>query len=635
MLALVLSGCAKTEEPVPVLPSEDTVSAVAKTLVTALETGDLSGVTWTGDLTAIQHEYEIVTKGLEGLLPSVQPGKASSNAGNADAYLALKQTYSMGGQDWQFDSKAKLVPVGEAASDWAVEWAPSIVHPRLDGYSRLSAIYSNADRGRIMDSAGEALVWNRPVFNVGIDKTKADQSQWDSSARSLAAALGIDADSYAAKVANGGPQQFVVAMTVREGQVPPAIDSIPGGFAQAGQRSLGPSATFAVGLLGTATEATAEDIEKSDGVIKQGMVVGRSGLQSRYDEQLRGTRGAAISLAPRSTEDYTEPAEGVRVTATPIEQRVSLFNFEPVTGVDIKTTLNSGLQEKAESVLSDQGGVAALVALDVRTGAVLAAADSAAANGYSYATLGQYPPGSTFKLSTALALLRSGLTMDSIVSCPQYVRVGNTDFGNVPGYTHTGDIPLREAVAYSCNTAMAGSSQSLAADALPNAAASLGLGVKWDRGFDAFYGSVPASENVTTRAADAFGQGEVLASPMAMAGEIASVANGKTTVPYLLSQPVEGAPAQTPDPSTTALTESETAALQDAAQAVVKVGTGRVLQGLVTGAKSGSAEFVRDGQTLVHAWMIAYTGDYAIAAFVDVGESGSGTAAPLIKAFLS
>jgi cell division protein FtsI/penicillin-binding protein 2 len=70
-------------------------------------------------------------------------------------------------------------------------------------------------------------------------------------------------------------------------------------------------------------------------------------------------------------------------------------------------------------------------------------------------------------------------------------------------------------------------------------------------------------------------------------------------------------------------------------KAVVTLGSGQVLKGLVTGAKSGTAEFTQDGQTLTHAWFIAYNDQYAIAAYVDDGVGGTVTAAPLIKAFLS
>ena len=51
-------------------------------------------------------------------------------------------------------------------------------------------------------------------------------------------------------------------------------------------------------------------------------------------------------------------------------------------------------------------------------------------------------------------------------------------------------------------------------------------------------------------------------------------------------------------------------------------------------AKTGTAEFERNGKLLTHAWMIAAQGDLAVAVFVEEGASGSGTAGPLLEGFL-
>ena len=51
-------------------------------------------------------------------------------------------------------------------------------------------------------------------------------------------------------------------------------------------------------------------------------------------------------------------------------------------------------------------------------------------------------------------------------------------------------------------------------------------------------------------------------------------------------------------------------------------------------AKTGTAEFDRGGKRLTHAWMIAGQGDLAVCAFVDVGQTGAGTAGPLLEQFL-
>ena len=83
------------------------------------------------------------------------------------------------------------------------------------------------------------------------------------------------------------------------------------------------------------------------------------------------------------------------------------------------------------------------------------------------------------------------------------------------------------------------------------------------------------------------------------------------------------------------MTAHEAAELRDLMEAVVTEGSGTILRGLpgVVGAKTGTAEYGSSGKT--HAWMVAFHGDLAVAVFVDTGESGSGTAGPLLLRFLS
>lgn len=72
-------------------------------------------------------------------------------------------------------------------------------------------------------------------------------------------------------------------------------------------------------------------------------------------------------------------------------------------------------------------------------------------------------------------------------------------------------------------------------------------------------------------------------------------------------------------------------------RAVVVSGSGRGLAdipGPPVIAKTGTAEFDREGKRLTHAWMVAAQGDLAVAVFVDVGDSGSRTAGPILEEFL-
>jgi cell division protein FtsI/penicillin-binding protein 2 len=118
---------------------------------------------------------------------------------------------------------------------------------------------------------------------------------------------------------------------------------------------------------------------------------------------------------------------------------------------------------------------------------------------------------------------------------------------------------------------------------------------------------------------------------MTMATVIASVQEGKVVVPRLL-EPVEvTAPDHTP------MTPPQAKALRGMLRGVVTSGSGRALAdvpGPEVIAKTGTAEFQGDDAIETHAWMIAAQGDLAVAVFVEVGQSGSSTAGPILEAFL-
>jgi cell division protein FtsI/penicillin-binding protein 2 len=123
----------------------------------------------------------------------------------------------------------------------------------------------------------------------------------------------------------------------------------------------------------------------------------------------------------------------------------------------------------------------------------------------------------------------------------------------------------------------------------------------------------------------------VLASPMAMAAVAGSVAAGQTVVPRLLAASDVSASPATP------LTPDEAEQLRQLMAGVVARGSGAFLADLPGApvlAKTGTAEFGDEDPPKTHAWMIASQGDLAVAVFVDVGESGSQTAGPILEEFL-
>jgi cell division protein FtsI/penicillin-binding protein 2 len=128
------------------------------------------------------------------------------------------------------------------------------------------------------------------------------------------------------------------------------------------------------------------------------------------------------------------------------------------------------------------------------------------------------------------------------------------------------------------------------------------------------------------------GQGKVLVSPLDMATVVASVVRGSAVRPKLLDDNPAAAKFPTPDKP---LQPAEAQALQALMAAVVSEGSGAILADVgVTAAKTGTAEFGTATPPQTHAWMVAARGDLAVAVYVEVGESGSKTAGPLLKSFL-
>lgn len=632
-------------------PHRPTPDAEAAALASALAGGDFTQVALVAGApapAALATARSAAFSGLGTAIPQVSVASVAVDPKDGTtATVGLHWVWDLGAaRPWTYDVTAPLQLVdGDGGQVWRARWATSLLAPDLADGELLSTQRVAAERGAVLAGNGDPIVVPRPVWHIGIDKTHVDAAGQDAAARALAAALGIDPAGYAATVAAAGPKAFVEAITVRQGD--PAYDvarlrQIAGVNAVAGQLPLAPTRLFARPILGQVGPATKEIVDGSLGAIVAGDMTGLSGLERQYDAQLRGTPGLTVIG-----------------TAGPVTRQ--LFHIDPVAGVPLQTSLDIALQTVAEQILAPVAGNAALVAIRPSTGEVLVAASGPHGDGLSTATVGQYAPGSTFKVAGALALLRAGLTPDSTVPCPPTVTVDGYPFSNVPGYptAHLGTITLRTAFAHSCNTAFVGQAGTVSQDALLAAARSLGLEPAPALGFPAFLGTVPTDSTGTDHAASMIGQGRILASPLGMATVAASVAAGHTVTPVLVrpapaATPTgSAAPAGSPVPAaastpassasepavpTQPLTKAEADTLRSLMRTVVTDGTATLLKGVPAPdveAKTGTAQFQTAQGLANHAWLIAIHGDLAVAAFVETGDFGATTAGPLVDAFLA
>lgn len=363
------------------------------------------------------------------------------------------------------------------------------------------------------------------------------------------------------------------------------------------------SADLAGNVLGTVGAAP-----QPKGLLLTGDPTGVSGLERVLDDQLVGTPGGAVVLADE---------------AGAVLRELQAFPASP--GKDVRTTLDLDLQAAADAALAGAPSRAALVAIDAATGEVRALANRPV-DGLP-ATFAGYAPGSVFKIVTATAALRNGVTADTPVDCPDTFTVGGRTFRNDEGLAPLGQIPFSRAFAVSCNTAFLGVAGRLPSGALQDAAALYGFGRTDLLPIRAEGGTVPPPASPVEAAADAIGQGRVQASPLLVASMSAAVADGTWRQPRLLAG----------DGATTPLPAGVAEALRPLMRGVVTSGTGRAadLPGTPVQGKTGTAEYGTANPPLTHAWFTGFRGSLAFAVFVETGSSGGGAAAPIARRFLA
>ncbi|WP_019482187.1 MULTISPECIES: penicillin-binding transpeptidase domain-containing protein [unclassified Arthrobacter] len=623
-LALGLTAC--TDD-------RPTANDAAAAFAEGLSTLDVAGSAFTtGSVETVNADLAAITAALDPLTPSVSVGEVeSASEDQATAQLNHVWDVDESDEDWTYSTTVELSRTDDV---WQVVWDPAVAVEGLAAGEVLATSSVPAARGDILGADGQVLVTDRPVLRIGLDKTQLEEEQLAGSAQDLAGLVGVDPAAFTSQVEGAGPEAFVEAIVLRDDAsrtiTDDELDAVPGVLALPDELALAPTRTFARELLGSVGQASAELIEQSGAELEAGDVTGLSGLQLQHNDQLAGTPGLTITAAP------AEPADGVE--ARP------LFEKDPVAGEPLNITVDQSLQALAEEVLEEEPSASAIVAVRPSTGEILTVANGPGSAGLQTALLGQYAPGSTFKVATSLALLREGFTPESSTQCTEELVVDGRSFNNASTYpaAFLGDIPLLQTFAQSCNTGFIATRDVVSQEKLAAAAADLGVGVEASIGIPAFFGSVPETAEGTAHAASMIGQGEVLVSPLALAVMTASVGAGERVTPTLLADDPAGnvtgadsspSPAGTPG----ALTVEEAGTLQTLMAAVVAEGGATVLAdvpGDPVLAKTGTAEFGNEDPPRTHAWIVALQGDLAVAVFVEEGDLGSTSGGPLMAAFL-
>ncbi|WP_338146617.1 penicillin-binding transpeptidase domain-containing protein [Streptomyces boncukensis] len=376
----------------------------------------------------------------------------------------------------------------------------------------------------------------------------------------------------------------------------------------------------------TTTGSRAKILDKDGGELEAASLVGSvdsasgkgtSGLQARYDKRLSGGKG------PRKAVAVTDRTTGKAVKALSAVRRAK--------GRPVRTTIDPRVQRAAAEALSGVKKNAALVAVDPRNGRILAAANRP--GGMNRALQGRYPPGSTFKVVTAAALLDTGLSPSDPAPCPKFARVNGQRFENQDQFTLPKGTVFKESFAESCNTFFVGARSRLGDSALRKTAQTFGIGGEWDVGAATYDGAVPDNTSDNDKAAATIGQGRVQASPLVMASLAATVKNGSFQQPVLVPDSVRKKHRAPRKPAGNVVRD-----LRGMMRAVVTSGSGHALKGLpgTPHAKTGTAEFGDDNPPNTHAWMIGYQGgdNLAWAVLLEDGGSGGSDAGPVAARFL-
>ena len=428
----------------------------------------------------------------------------------------------------------------------------------------------------------------------------------------------------------------------------------------------GSAASHTLGYVGATEDVELEDFPGEDlRTFKMKGTMGREGVEKKFDAVLQGEAGGAIFRV--------DPA-GNRINP-PIQQ---VF---PKQGKKLTLSLDIDLQIAAEKRMGESGMAGAAVALEVATGEVLVLASKPDYNlsafaprlsnetaadittrgaWYKRALQGAYPPGSSFKILTTIAGLRSGyITPASVMNCTGQFVLGRP-FKCHDGHVH-GEIGLTRAIEKSCNVFFYKYGYDMGADVMAIEARRFHLDrpTEIDLLDETRRMVIPDPDWKRKNLQQgwvggdtvqmAIGQSAILVTPLQMACFAASVARNEVwTQPTILHDP--NRPRQQTEPI--GLTAPQRETLLRAMEQVTLTGTARILSedrllpkipGLRIGGKTGTAQKQSEKGIINFAWFIGFAPienpQIAIAVAIEGDTPGEETggglyAAPVAHAIL-
>ena len=564
---------------------------------------------------------------------------------------------------------------------WFLQIHKGAYYKKLSENNRIRTQSLAAPRGNIIDRKGRMLITSRPSYNILW--TKEDAPDPDEVLKHVSRILdtdisvllnrirqSVDRPRYMpVRLADDIGWSNLVRIENRRFELPGiSIESVP-----TRQYLYGDLASHLVGYLG---EINSSELEAhADEGYQPGDVFGKMGIEKLYEKYLHGEKGYR----------YLE------VDVRGFEQK-ELESQESLAGSDLVLTIDVDLQQAAEDALADKAG--SVVAMEVNTGRVLAMASAPGLtlsdfiggisqeawdkliNNHRHPLLnksiqGQYPPGSTYKIVTAMAGLMEGvITEDTVLYCNGSLKFGNRSYGCWKRSGH-GAVDLHRALTESCDVFFYIVGQRLGVDRLAHYAKSFGLGEK--TGIQLEHeksGLVPTSDWKLRRYQEpwqegetlsvAIGQGFNLVTPLQACRMIAATANGGILYqPQYIERIVkaDGTATKQFEPIVDGRVDGDPKyfkLIQDGLIGVVNEKHGTAgqakLDGITVAGKTGTAQVIHlrklpsdtEGEMPYkyrdHAWFVCYAPaeapEIAVAVLVEHGGHGGSAAAPIAKKVL-
>lgn len=370
-----------------------------------------------------------------------------------------------------------------------------------------------------------------------------------------------------------------------------------------------------------------------------------------------------------------------RLFAGPVDR---LTGVKP-RGGDVITTIDPKAQKAAYKGLTDLKAKGAVVALDPRTGRILAMASTpsydpsvfagiSGREGEEFKRLDQdrdkplsnratretYPPGSTFKILTAAAALEHGAVADinapSGAPAPYRLPLSSTEIGNVVPNSQCDKVSMKTGMQWSCNNVFLDAALRTGKDRMRETAEKFGFNKEQFTPVRTVASGYPAELDKPQTALTGMGQGSVTSTPLQMAMVTAGLANNGTVMkPYMVEElrgPDLSVLERTqPEVLNRAVSETTAKKVQEMMEYTVSDGSGSKVKisGVTVGGKPGTAQHgadVRDERP--YAWFVSYakqsdgSSPVAVAVLIDPKDmdisrddiAGGRLGAPIAKAVM-